>query len=89
MLYSKKLTCNSTESIRVKVNLDTPLSSSFIFMHHEQRRAGLFSIKVGWEKILPVHRQRGLNLSLKTIGTGVVYHLYICSNENKKLLRNF
>ena len=71
MLYSKKLTCNSKESNRVKVNLDTPLlSSSFIFMHHERNRAGLFSINVRVENILTVHRQGFLNLNMKTIGSG-------------------
>ena len=61
-------------------------------MHHKRRRAGDFSIKVEWKNILPVHGQGGLNLTLKTIGTGVVYHLF-CSNENKKqnkkLLKTF
>ena len=45
-------------------------------MYHEWR-TGLFSINVMVEKILPVHRQGGLNLSLKTIGSGVVYHLFV------------
>ena len=76
MLYSKKLTSYTKESNRAKVNLD----SSFIFLHHERRRAGLFSINVRVEKILLVHRQGGLNLSISLI---------ICLNENKKLLRNF
>ena len=56
MLYSKKLTCNSKESDRVKINLDTPqLSNSFILMKHERTKVGLFSINVRVEKI--VHRQ--------------------------------
>ena len=98
MLYSKKLICNSKESNRVKVNLDT-LNYLVPLFHHEGRRAGLFSINVRVEKILPVHRQGGLNFGQKTIGSGVVYHLFVqmkirnCyetfSSKMPKILRNF
>ena len=39
-------------------------------------RISMINVRV--EKILPVHRQEGLNLCVSLI----------CSNENKKLLRN-
>ena len=67
-------------------------------MHRERRRAGLFSINVRVGKILTVHREGGLNLSLKTIGSGDFYHLFVqkirkCeetfSSRIPKILRNF
>ena len=76
MLYSKKLTY---------VILRSRIGKSQ-FRHGKGQ--GCSPLTLGWKKILTVHRQGDPNLSLKTKGLGFFLSL-ICSNENKKLLRNF
>ena len=55
-------------------------------MHHESgvHESGCSPLTLGWIKYY--HRQGGLNLSLKTIGSGGCLSR-ICSDDNRKLFK--